>query len=61
MTVINNIQDKDTKRFYNKKLSKATEQSAHEKEFAKLTFSAGDTPRIVDQPPLIFHYADAAG
>ena len=57
-TVINNIKDKDTKRLYTKKLSKATEQSAHEKEFAKLTFKAGDRPRIVDQPPLIFHYAD---
>jgi uncharacterized protein (DUF2252 family) len=51
--------DKETKRFYAKKLSAATEQSAHEKEFAKLTFSAGDVPRIVDQPPLIFHYGDA--
>jgi hypothetical protein len=50
--------DKEMKRFYTKKLSGATEQSAHEKEFAKLTFSGGDTPRIVDQPPLIFHYGD---
>jgi len=56
--VIDTIQDKETKRFYTKRLSKATEQSAHEKEFAKLTFKAGDTPRIVDQPPLIFHYGD---
>ena len=45
-------------RFYSKKLASATEQSAHEKEFAKLTFTAGDTPRIVDQPPLIFHFGD---
>jgi uncharacterized protein (DUF2252 family) len=57
-TVIENMPDKDNKRFYSKKLSKATEQSAHEKEFAKLAFSAGDTPRIVDQPPLIYHYGD---
>ncbi len=57
-TIIENMPDKENKRFYTKKLSKATEQSAHEKEFAKLTFSAGDTPRIVDQPPLIFHYGD---
>jgi uncharacterized protein (DUF2252 family) len=56
--IINNLQDKDNRRFYTKKLSKATEQSAHEKEFAKLTFNAGDTPRIVDQPPLIFHQND---
>src|SRR5512143_587307 len=51
--VIDTIKDKETKRFYEKRLSKATEQSAHEKEFAKLTYITGDTPRIVDQPPLI--------
>jgi uncharacterized protein (DUF2252 family) len=28
----------------------AAEQSAHENEFAKLAFAAGETPRIVDQP-----------
>jgi hypothetical protein len=39
-------------------LTSATEQSAHEKEFAKLTFTGGDTPRIVDQPSLIFHNGD---
>lgn len=56
--IIENMVDKDMKRFYTKKLASATAESAHEKEFAKLTFSAGDTPRIVDQPPLIFHYGD---
>jgi hypothetical protein len=57
--VIANNPDKEMRRFYTKKLASATEQSAHEKEFAKLTFSAGDTPHILDQPPLIFHYGDA--
>ena len=57
-TIIENMPDKENKRFYSRKLAKATEQSAHEKEFAKLTFTAGDTPRIVDQPPLIYHYGD---
>ena len=57
-TIIENMADKEIKRFYSKKLAKATEQSAHEKEFAKLTFTAGDTPRIVDQPPLIYHFGD---
>jgi uncharacterized protein (DUF2252 family) len=52
------IQDKGMKRFYTKKLASATEQSAHEKEFAKLTFTGGDLPRIVDQPPLIYHFND---
>ncbi len=56
--IIENMPDKEMKRFYTKKLSGATEQSAHEKEFAKLTFTSGDMPRIVDQPPLIFHYGD---
>lgn len=56
--ILENTPDKESKRFYTKRLIKATEQSAHEKEFAKLTFSTGDTPRIVDQPPLIFHYGD---
>jgi uncharacterized protein (DUF2252 family) len=56
--LIDTLADKEMKRFYSKKLSAATEQSAHEKEFAKLAFSAGETPRIVDQPPLIFHYGD---
>lgn len=53
--VIANSKDKQMRAFYLKKLEKATEQSAHEREFAKLTFAAGETPRIIDQPPLIFH------
>ena len=57
-TIIESMADKEMKRFYSKKLTRTTEQSAHEKEFAKLTFTAGDMPRIVDQPPLIFHYGD---
>ncbi len=56
--IIANAPDKAMKRFYSKKLASATAQTAHEKEFAKLTFTAGDMPRIVDQPPLIFHYGD---
>lgn len=56
--ILNNMVDKEMKRFYLKKLTGATTQSAHEKEFAKLAFSAGDTPRIVDTPPLIFHFGD---
>jgi uncharacterized protein (DUF2252 family) len=57
-TIIENMPDKESKRFYTKKLASAHAQSDHEKEFAKLTFTAGDTPRIVDHPPLIFHYSD---
>jgi uncharacterized protein (DUF2252 family) len=56
--IIESMSSKEMKRFYTKKLAGATEQSAHEKEFAKLVFTAGDTPRIVDHPPLIFHHGD---
>jgi uncharacterized protein (DUF2252 family) len=54
--ILDNFEDRDAKRFYAKKLQKATEQSAHEKEFAELAFISGNEPRIIDQPPLIFHY-----
>lgn len=56
--IVESMVDKELKRFYTKKLSSAAEQSAHEKEFAKLTFQAGALPRIVDQPPLIYHFGD---
>ena len=59
--ILETMQDKEAKRFYAKKLAGATEQSAHEKEFAKLTFTSGATPRIVDQPPLIFHRGGEEG
>ena len=36
-TILENIIDKDLRRFYTKKIASATEQSAHEKEFALLT------------------------
>ncbi len=56
--VIHNLPDKQSRNFYLKKLEAAAEQSAHEKEFAKLAFAAGQTPRIVDHPPLIYHFGD---
>jgi uncharacterized protein (DUF2252 family) len=56
--MLENNPDKEMKRFYSKKLSLASKHSAHEKEFAKLTIASGNTPRIVDQPPLIFHFYD---
>jgi len=56
--ILESMADKEMKRFYTKKLTGTAAQSAHEKEFAKLTFNAGDMPRIIDQPPLIFHYGD---
>lgn len=56
--IIANMRDKQMKRFYSKKLNSAMGQAAHEKEFARLAYTAGDAPRITDQPPLIFHYDD---
>jgi uncharacterized protein (DUF2252 family) len=56
--IIASMRDKQMKRFYTKKLDSAKSQSAHEKEFAKLAYTAGDPPLIIDQPPLIFHYDD---
>jgi uncharacterized protein (DUF2252 family) len=53
--IIHNLPDKQLRKFYLKKLEAAAEISAHEKEFAKLAFAAGETPRIADQPPLIYH------
>jgi hypothetical protein len=55
--ILENMPNKEAKHFYSKKVASATEQSAHEKEFAKLAFTTGEMPRIVDHPPLIFHYA----
>ena len=56
--ILHNLPDSKMRRFYLKKLDAAAEQRAHEKEFAKLAFAAGETPRIIDQPPLIFHTGD---
>lgn len=53
--IIHNLPDPKSRRFYLKKLEAAAEQSAHEKEFAKLAFASGETPRIIDNPPLIYH------
>ncbi|HTP08252.1 MAG TPA: DUF2252 domain-containing protein [Anaerolineae bacterium] len=53
--IIHNLPDKQMRKFYLKKLDAAAEQRAHEKEFAKLAFASGETPRIIDQPPLIYH------
>jgi uncharacterized protein (DUF2252 family) len=56
--IIRHAPDKQSRNFYLKKLDTTAKQSAHEKEFAKLTFAAGQTPRIVDHPPLIYHASD---
>ncbi len=47
--------DEELKEFQQKRLKKASEFTAHEKEFAKMTYLEGTRARIKDDPPLIFH------
>ncbi len=56
--ILNTAQDKETVRFYRKKLAGAMDASKREKEFAKLAHEGGYPARIIDQPPLIYHYGD---
>jgi uncharacterized protein (DUF2252 family) len=57
-SIFANMPDKQILEFYTKKLNSATKQRSHEKEFTELAFLEGEQPRIIDQPPLIFHYGD---
>ncbi len=50
--------DEEMKRLNLKRIRKAQRESAHLKEFTKLTVESGGQPRIRDEPPLIFHDAD---
>ncbi|MCL4264959.1 MAG: DUF2252 family protein [Anaerolineae bacterium] len=56
--VLDTSPDRENARFYRKKLAAAMDQSAREKEFAKLAHEGGYPARIIDQPPLIYHYGD---
>ncbi|MGE6356958.1 DUF2252 domain-containing protein [Flavobacterium sp. NPDC079362] len=46
--------DEDIKSFQQKRIKKAGEYTAHEKEFAKMTYQEGSRARIKDDPPLIY-------
>jgi uncharacterized protein (DUF2252 family) len=48
-------EDEEIKEFQHKRIKKASEYTAHEKEFAKMTYQDGYRARIKDDPPLIFH------
>ncbi|PTS87235.1 DUF2252 domain-containing protein, partial [Flavobacterium sp. HMWF030] len=48
-------EDEEIKSFQHKRIKKAAEYSAHEKEFAKMTYQEGSRARIKDDPPLIYH------
>ncbi|TPG44513.1 DUF2252 domain-containing protein [Flavobacterium pectinovorum] len=47
--------DEEIKSFQQKRVKKAAEYTAHEKEFAKMTYQEGSRARIKDDPPLIYH------
>lgn len=47
--------DEELKEFQQKRIKKASEYTAHEKEFAKMTYHEGPRARIKDDPPLIYH------
>lgn len=48
-------EDEELKEFQQKRIKKAAEYTAHEKEFAKMTYLEGTRARIKDDPPLIYH------
>lgn len=48
-------EDEEIKSFQQKRIKKAAEYTAHEKEFAKMTYQEGPRARIKDDPPLIYH------
>ena len=48
-------EDEEIKTFQQKRIKKAAEYTAHEKEFAKMTYHEGPRARIKDDPPLIYH------
>ncbi|MFH6992716.1 DUF2252 domain-containing protein [Flavobacterium sp. FlaQc-48] len=48
-------EDEDIRAFQQKRIKKAAEYTAHEKEFAKMTYQEGSRARIKDNPPLIYH------
>jgi len=54
-------EDKEIKEFQQKRIKKAAEYTAHEKEFAKMTYQDGYRARIKDDPPLIFHPVEEEG
>lgn len=53
--------DEEIKEFQHKRIKKAAEYTAHEKEFAKMTYHEGPRARIKDDPPLIFHPTEDEG
>lgn len=53
--------DEELKEFQQKRIKKAAESTAHEKEFAKMTYLDGVRAKIKDEPPLIYHLTGEEG
>lgn len=52
------IEDETTRKRAEKRLTKAREHSALEHDYPELVQTTGHTPRIKDNPPLIFHWRE---
>lgn len=50
------VQDEEASKRFKKRLAKARERSVAEHDFPELATTAGLTPEIRDNPPLIFHW-----
>jgi uncharacterized protein (DUF2252 family) len=57
--IMRESKDPRMRRFEEAQISKATKESAHVKEYVKLTVEKGHQPKIKDQPPLIYHDRDS--
>jgi uncharacterized protein (DUF2252 family) len=57
--LIEETEELEGARAMRRKLEKSTAASTHELEFAKLAEQTEPTPRIMDQPPLIYHFGSA--
>ena len=57
-SVIETIEDRESRKRIEKRLEKARERTVHEHDFPELATRAGDQYVIKDNPPLIFHPFD---
>ncbi|HWY24294.1 MAG TPA: DUF2252 domain-containing protein [Nevskia sp.] len=56
--LIESGQDETFKQYSRDRLAAADSLSTHAHDLAKLTYELGETPRIIDNPPLVYHQAD---
>jgi uncharacterized protein (DUF2252 family) len=56
--LIDSGDDETFKQYSHERIANADKLSTHAHDLAKLTYARGDTPRITDDPPLIYHERD---